>query len=71
MLLLVNLFQPLLLHYLIYIISVSITVADEINISKFPAEKISEEGFTVLNEDESKNNKAILKKCPHVDPYLE
>ncbi|CAG9531507.1 unnamed protein product [Cercopithifilaria johnstoni] len=67
---LMNLFLSVLLQYLTYLTYV--TVADETNIPEFTAEKVSEkEGLTVLNEDELENNEAVLKKCPHVDPYLD
>ncbi|EJD76631.1 N-acetylgalactosaminyltransferase [Loa loa] len=66
LMLVANLFLSLL-PYLIY---VSVTVADGTNISKISAEKISEERFTILN-DEPKKSEALLEKCPYMDPYLD
>ncbi|KAL4003745.1 Glycosyl transferase 2 family protein [Acanthocheilonema viteae] len=49
------------------------TAADVVaNIPELTVVKTSEEEeSTILNEDELKNNEAILKKCPYVDPYLD
>lgn len=67
--LLVNLFLSIISQYLIY---VTVTFADETNISKFTTDKISEkEGLTILSENKLENNEVVLKKCPHVDPYSE